>query len=398
MPPDLNPYSLKFQALLTLRLACKLGFERVVLAGHGDGALLALLAAGMALKERARAGLAPSVPGGTAWDHLPQACAGEHALPATHAVPVRGSAGSSEGHPVPSGCFGSMPLPDSLEAGWMSSLTGNSVGHSLLRRLLKGDWPASIEPRPALHTTPGLASRPPSPSRSPPRPQAVDGHSGSTRRAQRRSADVQPAFEAGQSVGGPRAAALLQFGAPLAETAERSAAAELPRHGEAGGGLRDQRGQEAEGVEAQFLAPDLTPGHGDSAGTDEPTASETAADHDGGHTVDGGAWCTPEPTGLILLHPGTQGSFLSRSAALVKRTSSCSHLAAPAGAADLSGCVAPKYATALAHSSLGRRVLRSLLRTEVGEVGTLACCWASVAATPPAAGPDRFVHACPACR
>lgn len=43
--------------------------------------------------------------------------------------------------------------------------------------------------------------------------------------------------------------------------------------------------------------------------------------------------------------------------------------------AELSGRVAPKYARALAHSRLGRRVLRSLLGTELGDVraGQLVC-------------------------
>jgi hypothetical protein len=316
LPPDRNPYSLKFQALLALRLASELGLERVVLAGHGDGALLALLAAAMAVRERALGDSAPAEPGGIAWARPLPAGANEHAFPATHAVPVRGSAGGgrpARGHRR----LGSVPLPDSLEVGWMSSVTDSSWGHSLLRRLLKGDWPASIEPRTALHPSPGFASQPPWPWRSPPHPQVVGSHIGGGVGAQGGVADVEPAAEQSQAASRAQAAALPHSGAPLAEMDEElgGGLAQPPCHGEACGGQRGRQGQEEEGVEAEFLGLDLPPGNVDGTGTKEPPAAEMGA---GGQRQThlpqpspaeswggGEAWRIPEPVGLILLHPGT---------------------------------------------------------------------------------------------
>ena len=110
-----------------------------------------------------------------------------------------------------------------------------------------------------------------------------------------------------------------------------------------------------------------------------------------------GPWQAPEPVGLILLHPGALVLCCSVRLTTCRRCcrrwcSTRRALAAPAplevtplvqepdkrtcrraaddppSLADLSGDVAPKYARVLAHSRLGRRVLRQLLRAELGEV------------------------------
>ncbi|KAL4458374.1 hypothetical protein ABPG75_013239 [Micractinium tetrahymenae] len=137
-----NPYSLKFQALLTLQLASSSGFRRVVLAGHGDGAMLALMSAAMAAREAAL-GSPPRSP--------PPAGGSRHARGGRHptAPLVAGlTTAPAAGHPVvhhrqqESG--GS--LPDSLDWAWMSSQPEGGPS-SLLQRLLRGEWPASIEPR-----------------------------------------------------------------------------------------------------------------------------------------------------------------------------------------------------------------------------------------------------------
>lgn len=50
---DVNPYALGWQADLTLQLAWALGLRRVVLVGHADGALLALITAAKAAQGHA---------------------------------------------------------------------------------------------------------------------------------------------------------------------------------------------------------------------------------------------------------------------------------------------------------------------------------------------------------
>jgi hypothetical protein len=75
----------------------------------------------------------------------------------------------------------------------------------------------------------------------------------------------------------------------------------------------------------------------------------------------------PEPLGLVLLHPGKPSAI---STLLLFSTDVCCKVFSLV-CADMSGFVAPKYMRVLANSRLGRRVLRSLLRTEVGEVGAL---------------------------
>ena len=134
-----NPYALKCQALLALQLCSTLCVRRVVLAGHGDGALLALLAAAVAAREAALGSPShastPS-PGATGAAALPFPSLGQSArLNVT--APVLAAATARHRR--------SGSLPDSLDLAWMSSLPEG--GHSVLQQLLRGEWPAAIEPR-----------------------------------------------------------------------------------------------------------------------------------------------------------------------------------------------------------------------------------------------------------
>lgn len=128
---DDNPYSLKSQALLALQLASSVGLRRVVLAGHGDGALLALMSAAMAAREAAL-GTSPAplpvTPGG-----------GQPAMPA--AAPVARDAAARHCRHASGGS-----IPDSLDWAWMSSQP-DAGRSSVLQHLLRGEWPVSIEPR-----------------------------------------------------------------------------------------------------------------------------------------------------------------------------------------------------------------------------------------------------------
>lgn len=47
---EANPYTLQNQANLALQLPAALGLTKVLYAGHGDGALLAIMASGLALR------------------------------------------------------------------------------------------------------------------------------------------------------------------------------------------------------------------------------------------------------------------------------------------------------------------------------------------------------------
>ena len=47
---EANPYTLQNQASLALQLPAALGLTKVLYAGHGDGALLAIMASGLALR------------------------------------------------------------------------------------------------------------------------------------------------------------------------------------------------------------------------------------------------------------------------------------------------------------------------------------------------------------
>lgn len=170
---DSNPYGLKFQALLTLQLSSALGLERIVLAGHDDGALLALMAAAMACREQALGSpIQPLLDVGGGETPPPRAqsssdglASGGGRMPpasAAHAVPLQGASRHRR--------YGSVgSLPDSLDWGWMSS----HQGHSVLQKLLKGEWPASIDPRTAFGASALATSshgRPPGAWRSPARP------------------------------------------------------------------------------------------------------------------------------------------------------------------------------------------------------------------------------------
>lgn len=153
---------MKAQALLTLRLASTLGFRRVVLAGHSDGALVALLAASVACRQAA-----PGTPLSRSSSQAIDigALAGSTAAEAgqLHLAP-----GASSAVPVaarPAGHRRRGSLPESLDWAWMSS---QHEGRSVLERLLRGEWPASIEPGAAgLGSLGAAGARPPVGRRSP---------------------------------------------------------------------------------------------------------------------------------------------------------------------------------------------------------------------------------------
>lgn len=145
---DGGPYSLKSQALLTLQLSATLGLRQVVLVGHGDGALLALMSAAIACRELALPPPSP-LPPSSAQLALARATGDAPAGSAPVSVTAAGAAGSEATdavpmHRRPAGHHARRgSLPDSLDLAWFSS---GPESHSVLQRLLRGDWPASIDP------------------------------------------------------------------------------------------------------------------------------------------------------------------------------------------------------------------------------------------------------------
>ena len=135
-PPEANPYALKAQAVLVLRLCAVLGLRRVALVGHADGALLALMAAAAAL--RGQGSPPPSrgtslEPGGGASGDVP--------VPGTALSGQPGSGSSGDGGGDGGGGGGCGGVAATLDWAWMGSQADKE---GLLRRLLRGDWPASL--------------------------------------------------------------------------------------------------------------------------------------------------------------------------------------------------------------------------------------------------------------
>ena len=119
-----SPFSPDYHALLAVKLAQHLGFEHVVFAGAGDGALIALLAAELARKEISTSSSAAAV-----------------ATLVENHVPNQTGGGDGDGGDVTllkHTLAMSDSLPSSPELRWMGS-AARTGRRELLRQLLRGD-------------------------------------------------------------------------------------------------------------------------------------------------------------------------------------------------------------------------------------------------------------------
>eukprot|EP00887_Chlorella_sp_A99_P006244 scaffold3.g6244.t1 len=429
-----NPYTLKAQAALVLQACAALGLRRVVLVGHADGALLALMAAAAACRGGAAAPAARGgEPGGA------RAAAG---------------AAGSRGIAVPpqvvmtEGLQGS----DSLDWSWMGSQGDRD---SVLTRLLRGDWPGSFGA--ARHSLHGASAGSAPHSHRGPASLVGDERAGG-RAPATAPADASPQLQAlpegeepqpdlevgevGESWGGDvnelsagAAAAVAGGGeapaqgalaaessqvllvpeevpgigvydnASFLSSASTSTAPGQARHGDGGGGsltlqqLLDNPSYRFSSADREGLFSTAErEGGWASAGREGPFASaggEAAAFGEQGGLAAAGApegggaggedappapapvpaassWHWKPPDAQQEQQQAGTGAGPAADAAPAER---CQQWELPAVAGlvllspDLSGQVAPRYMRVLAHTRLGCRLLRSLLRTHVGEVG-----------------------------
>ena len=332
---DDNPYSPAAQARLTLQLAAALGIRRAVLVGHGDGCLVAILAAALAERPRRGRGGLGRAPSSASGSQRPPSVAAASDLRMSESTDLGGFVGASS----LGSCSDAADLLTPPPAGRPSAAAAETARRRAARQ-------AAAAAAAAAAAGDGGAAPP------------FDGRSGSAG-AQSDSVSLAASLSFQSLLASVESSQQLQqqqqqqqragrsrlsqqqspdlFGGASAAAAAAAAAVHAPPELQA----------MSPGTGSGGLAPQLWPRGGNSCGT----AGDEGSNGDGdsaGPSLDAAAAPPPpalDVAGVALLHP------------------------------KLSGHALGAFARLLVRARLGRAALRPLLRGELGEVASRRAWW-----------------------